>query len=277
MNPEYGEPLPWNVINLPMEADDENDLLGRQIGEALWPDKYDEEYIATRKQMSASSFNALYQGRPTSQEGNIVKREWWKRYTELPRIPRLIMSVDATFKDGDTSDYVSIQVWGKSGTNAYLIDRHKERMDFPTTLKAILTMKSKHKDISGIFVEDKANGSAIISMLRKKVSGVIPVNPQGGKVSRVNAVSDYIQAGNVWLPKEEPWVEEYIEEWAAFPRGKNDDEVDCGSQALNKLFYYYAEIPVASDPNNLTPQEIHTQSIRDMTGGSPDLNEFTSW
>jgi predicted phage terminase large subunit-like protein len=268
LDTEYGEPLPWKVINLPLECDTENDPLGRKIGEPLW-DRYGYDFIETRKKMSASSFNALYQGRPTSQEGNLVKREWWKKYDKLPVIPRMIMSVDATFKDSDTSDYVSIQVWGKSGVNAYLIDRVKARMDFPTTLKEIRRIKAKHPDISGIFVEDKANGSAIISMLRNKMSGVIPVNPQGGKVARVNAISDYIQAGNVWLPKNEPWVEEYIEEWAAFPKGKNDDEVDSGSQALNKLFYYYAEIPVPSDPDNPTPQEQYQNMVNTITGGKP--------
>ncbi|MEH7480246.1 phage terminase large subunit [Neobacillus drentensis] len=250
LNEEYGEPLPWRVINLSLEAED-NDLLGRKIGEPLWEERYGYDFIETRKKMSASSFNSLYQGRPTSQEGNLVKREWWKKYTTLPDIPRKIMSVDATFKDSDNSDYVSIQVWGKSGINAYLLDRVKARMDFPTTLKEINKMKSKHTDVSGVFIEDKANGSAIIAMLKTKIAGIIPVNPQGGKVSRVNAVSDYIQAGNVWLPKEQPWTEEYIEEWAAFPRGKHDDEVDCGSQALNKLFYYYAEIPDAPTKDKL--------------------------
>jgi predicted phage terminase large subunit-like protein len=267
LNEEYGEPLPWRVINLPLEAEDNNDPLGRSIGEPLWPDRYGYDFIETRKKMSASSFNSLYQGRPTSQEGNIVKREWWKKYTILPTIPRKIMSVDATFKDSDTSDFVSIQVWGKSGVNSYLIDRHKARMDFPTTLKAIKDMKAKHPDISGIFVEDKANGSAIISMLRTKIPGIIPVNPQGSKIARVNAVSDYIQAGNVWIPKEQPWVEEFIEEWAAFPRGKHDDDVDSASQALNKLFYYYADIPEASDPDNPTPQERHQSVVNTMTGG----------
>ena len=54
------------------------------------------------------------------------------------------MSVDATFKDGDNNDYVAIQVWGKRNNEYYLIDRLKERMDFPTTLMAIKVMKLKH-------------------------------------------------------------------------------------------------------------------------------------
>ena len=247
---EYGNPLPWKHINLPLEAE-EGDLMGREIGEPLWAERFGKDFIETRKRYPAS-FNSLFQGRPSSAEGNLVKREWWKRYETLPSMPRIIMSVDATFKDEDTSDFVAIQIWGKSGVNAYLLERFKRRMDFPTTLKKIVELKNlasnKNYDISGIFIEDKANGSAIISMLRNKIPGIIPVNPNGGKVARVNAISDYIQAGNVWLPKNEPWVEEYIEEWAAFPKGKHDDEVDCTSQALNKLFYYEADLPEADKP-----------------------------
>ncbi|WP_203289842.1 phage terminase large subunit [Metabacillus sp. cB07] len=266
LNEEYGEPLPWHVINLPLEAEDNNDVLGREIGEPLWPERYGHDFIKIRKQMSSSSFNSLYQGRPTSQEGNMIKREWWQKYTTLPLIQHKIMSVDAAFKDSETSDYVSIQVWGKSEVNAYLIDKNKARMDFPTTLKNIMDMKAKHPDISGIFIEDKANGSAIISMLRNKIGGIIPVNPQGGKVARVNAIADYIRAGNVWIPKDKPWIDEFIEEFAAFPRGKHDDDVDSASQALNRLFYYSADLPVAPKRNDLWMFE----SNNDESGGYMD-------
>lgn len=275
LNPEYGKPLNWQVYNFPLEAE-ENDILGRQVGEPLWSERYGKNFIEERKRYP-SSFNSLYQGRPTAQEGNMVKRDWWKKYDTLPHLPRIIISVDATFKDSDSSDYVSIQAWGKSGVNAFLLDRIKARMDFPTTLVQIKEMKKRYPKSSGIYIEDKANGSAIISMLRNKLPGIIPVNPKGSKQARVSAVSDYIRAGNVWLPRNEPWTEEYIDEWSAFPRGKHDDDVDGGSQALNKLFYFYAEIPTEHDPDNPTPQEKHAKAIRQITGGVPAVNEFTNW
>lgn len=275
LNNEYGKPLNWRVYNFPLEAE-ENDILGRQVGEPLWPTRFGYSFIEERKRYP-SSFNSLFQGRPTAQEGNMVKRQWWKKYDVLPHLPRIILSVDATFKDSDTSDFVSIQAWGKSGVNAYLLDRVKERMDFPTTLKRIQEMKDRFPKSSGIYIEDKANGSAIISMLRNKIPGIIPVNPKGSKQARVSAVSDYIQAGNVWLPRNQPWTEEYINEWSAFPRGKNDDDVDSGSQALNKLFYFNADIQEEHDPDNLTPQEKHSQAIKEFTGHSPNANAFSDW
>lgn len=240
LNAEYGDVLPWKVINLPLEAEEE-DLLGREKGEPLWPERYGYDFIEQRKKYK-SSFNSLYQGRPTSQEGNVIKRAWWKYYEVLPQMAMKIMSVDATFKDGDDNDFVSIQVWGKSGVKAYLIDRLKARMDFPATLQAIQNMRAKHSDVRGIFIEDKANGPAIISMLSNKLPGIIPVRPDGGKVARVNAITPYLEAGNVYIPRTD-WIHDFVEECASFPNGKHDDDVDSMSQALNRLYYYYGELP----------------------------------
>lgn len=249
LNPEYGEPLNWKVFNLPLKAE-ENDILGREVGEPLWPERYGKSFIEERERYP-SSFNSLYQGRPTSQEGNILKREWWQYYNKLPTLAIEIMSVDATFKDKDDSDFVSIQVWGKVGANSFLKDRVKARMNFPTTLQAIMNMKKKHPNVSAILIEDKANGPAIISMLQNKIGGIIGINPQGGKVARVNAVSPYIEAKNVFLPRHAEWVHDFVEECAAFPNGKNDDDVDAMSQALNRLYYFYADLPVdpVDDPH----------------------------
>jgi predicted phage terminase large subunit-like protein len=124
----------------------------------------------------------------------------------------------------------------------------KARMNFPTTLQAIRNMKQKHPDTSTILVEDKANGPAIIAMLHKEMGGIIPVKPEGGKVARVNAVSPHIESGNVFLPRQAEWLHDFVEECASFPKGKNDDQVDAMSQALNRFIYYYAELDPAPKP-----------------------------
>ncbi|MEI4618322.1 phage terminase large subunit, partial [Bacillus cereus] len=220
LSEEYGKPLPWQVYNLPLEAEDD-DVLGRTVGEPLWPERYGLEFIQERKRYP-SSFNALYQGRPTAAEGNLLKRAWWQYYDTLPKMVHTIMSIDATFKDEADSDFVCIQVWGKNGADMYLIDNLKARMNFPTTLQAIRNMVRKHPKAHAKLVEDKANGPAIISMLKNEIGGMIPVNPQGGKVARVNAVSPYIESGNVYLPRQASWVHDFVEECASFPNGKND-------------------------------------------------------
>ena len=173
------------VVNIPVEAE-ENDILGRNIGDALCPEiGKDNKWLQEFKQRYADgkrAWNALYMGRPTSAEGNIFKREWWQYYDKLPEHIQLVgISVDATFKDSDTSDFVAIEVWGKLNNDYYLIDLIKKRMDFPETLKAIRYMADKYPNKHSILVEDKANGSAIISMLKHEIGGIIPITPQASQ------------------------------------------------------------------------------------------------
>jgi predicted phage terminase large subunit-like protein len=89
-------------------------------------------------------------------------------------------------------------------------------------------------------IEDKANGPAVVQLLRTRVPGILAVNPDGGKIARANAVSPAFESGNVYLPDAEiaPWVVEYMDELCAFPNGANDDEVDQTTQALNRLIYF---------------------------------------
>jgi predicted phage terminase large subunit-like protein len=93
----------------------------------------------------------------------------------------MCLSVDATFKDTDKSDKVAIHVWGKLNADFYLVDRINARMDFTATLQAIRNMLKRHPRISLKLVEDKANGSAIISVLNREIGGFVGVNPEGGK------------------------------------------------------------------------------------------------
>lgn len=236
------------VINLPCEAE-ENDVLGRIPGQALFPeigkdDSWKDEFKKTYQTIEGSrAWLALFQGRPKAQEGNMLKESWWKYYDELPTMITTIMSIDASFKDGDHNDATCIQVWGKRNTDIYLIENINKRMDFPTTVQTIRYVKANYPQIGCILIEDKANGSAIIQTLRREIPGIIPVNPEGGKVSRVNAISHFIEAGNVYLPKGKPWVHEFVDQCSSFPNAKHDDMVDAMSQALNRFMWFYSDVP----------------------------------
>lgn len=234
------------VVNLPVEAE-EGDLLGRRPGEALCPEiGKDDEWLRqfkARYSEGKRSWYALYQGRPTVEEGAIIKREWWKYYDKLPtRLPLISISVDATFKDADTSDYVAIEVWGRANADFYLLDLIKRRMDFPATVEAIRHMAGKFPEYSTILIEDKANGSAITSVLRHELTGILAITPKESKAARLNAVSGIIEAGNVWLPKYADWTEDVVNEFAAFPSGAHDDMVDAATQFLNKYKYRSADV-----------------------------------
>jgi predicted phage terminase large subunit-like protein len=254
------DPACVRVINLPCEAE-ENDPLGREIGEALAPEiGRDNKWLEWFKKgfltdEGTRAWTAMYQCRPTSVEGNVLKREWWQRYDVAPEMVQTLMSVDAAFKDGAKNDYVSIQVWGKRGADAYCLDNDTRHMSFSETLRAIRNMRARHPKCWQILVEDKANGSAIIDMLRHEITGIIPVTPQGSKTARVNAVEHAIEAHQVYLPKNQPWVAGFIEECAAFPTGKHDDQVDAMSQALMRLLFMGKYVPPAQQPKAQFPFE----------------------
>jgi predicted phage terminase large subunit-like protein len=146
----------------------------------------------------------------------------------------IIQSWDCTFKDTKGTDYVVGQVWGRKGADRYLLDQVRDKMAFPATVRAIKNMKDKWPQSKRILIEDTANGPAVISTLKHDIPGIVPVNPSGGKVVRAQAVTAQIESGNVYIPSQETcsWVGDYIEEFAAFPNGKHDDQVDSTTQAL---------------------------------------------
>ena len=240
------------VINLPCEAED-NDPLGRPVGAALAPEiGKDDRWLADFKRgflgsQGSRAWTALFQGHPTSQEGNLIKREWWRYYDTLPRLAEVLISVDAAFKDGADNDFVAVQAWGKTGPNMYLLDATKKHLDFPGTLREIRAMRRRWPEARIILVEDKANGSAVVQILRREIPGVIPVNPEGGKVARANAVSGAIESGNVYLPRNAPFTGDFVDECSSFPLGEHDDQVDAMTQALNRFIYWAAEFPSVAD------------------------------
>jgi predicted phage terminase large subunit-like protein len=237
------------LINLPCE-DEGNDPEGfHRVGKALFPeigkgDQWLEEFKRGYvSQEGNRTWLALFQGRPTSMEGNLIKRSWWQFYTEMPkRFDEVIQSWDCTFKGESSSaknkkgvDFVVGQVWGRAGANKYLLDQVRDRMDMPQTLAAVVKLTQKWPQARAKLIEGKANGSAVIQMLRKKIPGLIEIEPEGGKVARVSAVSPDIEAGNVWLPKDAKFTNDFVEECSSFPNGAHDDCVDAMSQALTRL------------------------------------------
>ncbi len=247
--------LPWIEIKIPAIAE-EDDLLGRKVGEALAPEiGKDEEWAEQTKAVTGSrGWASLYQQRPTPAGGDIFKRSWVKYY--VPTVEMKVklglgddikvapnsfnqqaQSWDCTFKDKATSDFVAGHVWARDSADFYLLDRHHERMGIVETMRAIEAMANRWPEATAKFVEDKANGSAVIEMLQKKIPGMVPVNPQGGKEVRAQAVAPFWESGNVYLPHPlwKPWVDEVLDEMEAFPNGAHDDDVDAMSQALVKM------------------------------------------
>lgn len=219
----------WHELILPAIDEDTES--------ALWPERFSLERLHQIKNvLGPYEWSALYQQRPTVKEGNILKEKHWRFWSALPSNCSMIQSWDLTFKEARHS-YVVGQVWAKQGPNCYLVDQFREKVGFSKTIGAILRMRSKYPMAKRIFIEDKANGPAVMDALKNKISGIIPVQALGSKVERVNAISHLVEAGNVYLPNptNHPWVKEFIQECNDFPNGKNDDQCDAMSMALAKL------------------------------------------
>ncbi len=226
---------PWVHIALPAIAE-VGDPLGRVVGEPLCAERFSLDELVAIKRAQGLKWNGLYQQRPLPSEGSIIKNEWLHYYERLPaEVLPFGISVDASFQKTEAGSFVVMQVWGRTRSDFYLLDQVRERMDFVDTVSRLQTLITRWPLARARWVERKANGAAILSVLQKSVPGLIPVEPQGSKEARLQAVAPFFEAGNVWLPQKAPWVGDYIAELTSFPSSENDDQVDATSQALQAM------------------------------------------
>jgi predicted phage terminase large subunit-like protein len=267
----------WHHLNLPAEYEGGKCIVTgcvfhwdkdpRKVeGEPLWPARYGKAEIAQlKKDLKEYGAAAQLQQRPAPAEGGILKRHWWRywcypgqeetlppvrvkqmdgSYLEIKPVPlpyvfdRQAQSWDMSFKDLTTSSYVVGQQWGLKGPDSFCLDQVREQMDFTRTLEAVRSFNRTHKAPSQKVVEDKANGPAIISVLKTEIPGMTPHGVTGDKPSRAAAYSHLVHAGNCYLPHPSiaPWVEGFIAECATFPNSEYDDQVDTWSQAMDTLY-----------------------------------------
>lgn len=256
-----GDPSEWTVIRIPALAETP-DLLDRPPGTALvrpWETAAQaaEDLEATRRDVGPYVWSGAFQQQPSEPEGAIFRRAWWQYWTELPADPeRRLLSFDMSFKDTADASYVVGQAWIRKGADLYLTDQVRGRWDYPETREQVRRFAAAHPEYRLILVEDKANGPAIIADLKREIGGLVAVTPRGSKESRAHAVTGMIEAGNVWLPSRSraPWVAEFVEECAEFPRGANDDQVDAMTQALNRLADMGGPVRVSSARGRQIPR-----------------------
>ncbi len=223
----------WEIIDFPAIL---------PSGNPLWPEFWSiEELEALKLELPLSKWNAQYQQQPTSEEGAIVKREWWKIWEkeDPPRCDFVIQSWDTAFTKNERSDYSACTTWGvfymnenEDDPHVILLDAFKARMEFPE-LKERAYKHYIEWEPDAFVVEAKAAGSPLIYELRQRGIPVQEFTPTRGndKIARINSVSDLFASGKVWAPATR-WAEEVIEEMAAFPNSEHDDLVDSSTQAL---------------------------------------------
>ena len=213
-------------------------------GTPLWPEFWSlEELINKKNSLDPRYWQAQYMQQPTSEEGALIKREWWNVWEgEIPpKCSYLIMSLDAAQETNNRADYNAILVWGvfendeTQNANIILLEAVKQRMEFPDLKKKVIDMY-KEWEPDTFIVEKKSNGAALYQELRRMGLPVSEFTPGKGqdKMSRVNAVSDLFASGIVWAP-DRRWAREVVEECNDFPSGSNDDLVDATTLALMRF------------------------------------------
>ena len=180
---------------------------------------------------------------PTSEEGAIIKRDWWQRWESenLPPVKYIMQSYDTAFSRKETADYSSISTWGvfrpseDSPDSVILLDCQKGRWDFPE-LKEIAMREYRYWETDMVLIEAKASGTPLTHELRRMGIPVVNYSPTRGhdKHSRMHSVAPIFEAGMVWAPTR-VFAEDMIEECASFPFGANDDLCDTMTQALMRF------------------------------------------
>ncbi len=223
----------WEVINFPAIL---------PSGLPLWGEFWSlEELEALRLELPLAKWQAQYQQDPTSEEGAVIKREWWREWEKEspPHCEFVIQSWDTAFTKNERSDYSACTTWGvfylnedPNDAHIILLDAFKRRMEFPE-LKETAFNHYKTWEPDAFIVEAKASGGPLIYELRSMGIPVSEFTPSRGndKMVRINAVADLFASGKVWCPRTR-WAEEVVEEMAAFPNSDHDDLVDSSTQAL---------------------------------------------
>ena len=213
-------------------------------GELLDPVRFPEaETTKLEKTLGSYGKAGQFQQIPSPRGGGIFKRGDWQFYKVLPELDEVIGSWDMKFKEVATSSWVAGQAWGRKGAQKFLLPgRIREHLGFGASLmgvkaqRAALVEKFGSKVVATL-IEDKANGPAIIESARSEVSGLIAVEPQGGKEARAFAIQPQHEAHNLFLPDPsiDPTIEEFIRRCSIFPAGDGGDEVDAMTQAITWL------------------------------------------
>ena len=224
----------WEIVEFPAILNDK----------PLWGDFWSlEELLGKKAGMDPRYWQAQYMQNPVSEEGALLKREWWQIWEkdDPPHCEFTIMSLDAAQESNNRADYNALTTWGvffneeTSNYNIILLNAIKRRLEFPD-LKKLVLEEYKEWEPDAFVVEKKSNGAALYQELRRMGVPVGEFTPGKGqdKISRVNAVSDLLASGIVWAP-DRRWAKEVIEECNDFPSGTNDDLVDSTTQALMRF------------------------------------------
>lgn len=236
----------WELLALPAIAEqDERHVIEtpygrrqfvRRTGAALHPEREPLNVLANiRRTIGEHNFASQYQQAPAPLEGGLIKVAWFKTYAEgelPPRVDQIVQSWDTANKPSELADYSVCTTWAVHGKRIYLQDVFRQRLDYPNLKRAVCAQAERHR-ATVVLIEDKASGTQLIQeLINEGLRIVKAVKPEGEKVMRLNAQTATIENGFVFLPREAPWLADYLHELTTFPSSKYDDQADSTSQAL---------------------------------------------
>lgn len=281
---ESGEGIHFDKVILPSLAL-ADDPLGRALGEGLWLDNprvgYTQKFYDDRKRdISGYAFASVYQQNPIAAGGNMVDPEWWEYYTpsELPKdFDQVVQSWDLSLDSVKKSDsYHAGLVVARKGSLIFILDSFHKHCDINGVIDQILAWNRIYPEARQKLVERATSGVAVVQMLKSRVPGMLAWPPKGrqkgSKEACLDACIPDIRAHNIYLPKRpngsrEKWVDEFVMECMAFPRGAHDDWVDAFSQAVGFMLPAVRRV-VAGETEDamgqrppLAPTEAHNQFL----------------
>ena len=251
------EDLGYTHLCLPAEAPERTIVTfpksGRQVvreaGDVLNPGRFDKEVLAgLKKSMGSLQYAGQFQQVPAPAEGVIFKREWLHNFYKDGAAPitQDIQSWDMAFTKSEGSAKVAGFVMGRRGSAIYIKDLVNDKMTFTESVAAVRTLSGKWPRARAKVVENKANGPAIVDLLKKEIPGMVEFNPRGSKEERAISVTPYFEAMNIFLPdpKTHPWVDDLIRDLLIFPKGTFKDTTD----ALVQGILYLMDKPTVTCP-----------------------------
>jgi predicted phage terminase large subunit-like protein len=250
-NPHYlkAEARKWKIIDLPALAE-QDDMLGRTLGEPLWPERFSAEWLNDRRTADPDGFSALYQGRPTVKEGSFFTTSMILEYdpaTDLP--PREEMefycTADLAVSINQNNDRTCLLTVGvDKHDNIYVMpDLVWTRIQADQIVEQMCRLMKTHDPVA-LFSEHGQITNTLGPFLRKRMAEldihthVSEIAPRGDKQSRAQAIMGRMAMGKVFFPRTAPWFQRAKEEMLKFPKSSRDDFVDALAyigMALNQL------------------------------------------
>jgi len=211
------------------------DCYSRKTGEAINPDFESLETLnRTREIIGPYNFAGQYQQAPAPYGGGYVKEEWFRSYDQLPSgFDTIIQSWDTASVPAELNSYSVCTTWGLLGRAHYLIDVWRGRLDYPGLKQAVCRLAGIFK-ANVVLIENRSSGIQLIQELTHEgVRGITKYEPTGDKETRMVTQTATIESGRVHLPRQAPWLADYLHELVTFPKGTYSDQVDSTSQALD--------------------------------------------